>query len=59
VPGPRCIIHSTGAEWASERIWTGAENLVPTPGFNTQTVQSVVSCYTRVIRHIGGVEGGL
>ena len=34
------------AEWASEPVWTGAENLAPQPVFDPRTVQHVGSRYT-------------
>jgi len=34
-----------GAGWASESVWTGAENLAP-PGFDPWTVQPIGSRYT-------------
>ena len=41
-PGP--IVQE--AVWAPGPFWTGAENLVPPPGLNPRTVQSVASRYT-------------
>jgi hypothetical protein len=41
--GPGCITHCTGAEWAPGTVWTGAENLVPTPGFNPRPIQTIAS----------------
>jgi hypothetical protein len=35
-------------------IWTGAENLVPTPGFNPQTVQPVARHYIHVMKAYKG-----
>ena len=40
---PVPIVQEAG--WASEPVWTGAENLVP-PGFDPRTVQPVGSRYT-------------
>ena len=40
---PVPIVQEAG--WASEPVWTGAENLAP-PGFDTRTVQPVGSRYT-------------
>ena len=40
---PVPVVHEAG--WASERVWTGAENLAP-PGFDLRTFQPVASHYT-------------
>ena len=40
---PVPIVQEAG--WAPELVWIGAENLSP-PGFDPQTFQPVVSCYT-------------
>jgi len=34
--------------WAPEPVSTGRENLVPTPGFKSQTAQPIASIYTQV-----------
>ena len=34
------------AGWATGPVWTGAENLAPTPGFDPRTAQPVASRYT-------------
>ena len=31
--------------WATDPVWTGAENLTPSPGFDPRTVQPVASRY--------------
>ena len=38
-------VKSPVIQWASRTVWTGAEKIAPT-GFEPQTVQIVVSCYT-------------
>ena len=40
---PVPIVQEAG--WASETVWTGAKNLVPT-GIQPQTIQPIVSRYT-------------
>ena len=41
---PVPIVQEAG--WATGPVWTGAENLVSTPGFDPRTVQPVASRYT-------------
>ena len=41
-PGTHCIGGSVGPRG----VWTGAENLAPTPGFDPRNVQPVASRYT-------------
>jgi hypothetical protein len=36
--------------WAPGAIWTGAENLLPTPQFSPQTIQVVAGPYTHVMK---------
>jgi len=43
--------------WAQWPVPTGAENLVPTPGFNPQTIQPVASSYTDVKKAYRGSGG--
>ena len=42
--GPVSIIHEAG--WVPGPVWTGAEKLAPPPGFDSRTIQPVVSRYT-------------
>jgi len=42
------------AEWATASVCTHAENLVPTAGFNPQTVKPVASHYTCVTKAYRG-----
>ena len=41
---PVSIVQEAG--WAPGPVWTGAENLAPSPGFDPRTVQPVASRYT-------------
>jgi len=43
--------------WAPAPVCTPAENLVPTVGFNPQTVKSVSSRYTYVVKAYRGRWG--
>jgi len=45
------------AEWAPVPLWTHAENLMPTVGFNPQTVKLIPSRYTYVIKAYRGSRG--
>jgi hypothetical protein len=42
------------AEWAPGPLWTRTENLVPTVGFNLQTVKLIASRYTYVMKAYRG-----
>ena len=45
-PGKRPVPIVQEAGWASATVWKGAENLVPPPGSEPQTVQPVASRFT-------------
>jgi hypothetical protein len=45
-PGKDSVLFVQEAGWAPGPGWTGAENLVPPPGFDLRTVQPVASRYT-------------
>ena len=44
-PGKDPVPTVQEAGWASQPVWTGAENLAPPTGFDRQTVQPVASRY--------------
>ena len=43
--------------WATGRVSPGAENLAPTLGFKTQTVQLIARRYTHVMKAYRGSKG--
>jgi hypothetical protein len=56
-PGKNSVSILQEVGWAQGPIWTGAENLAPPPGFDSQTVQPVASRYTDyATRHTSDVR---
>ena len=45
-PGKDPVPITQEAGWAPGPVWSGAENIAPTPGFDHRTVQPVTSRFT-------------
>lgn len=56
-PGKKPCTTTQEVRWAPGAVSTGTENLVPTPGYNLQTVQPTATSYTYIKKAYSGSRG--